>query len=252
MQWVRVEFKGKRVWAAAHPDGNLIAEGGRVPIRYSDKAGATIYRAGVGRIGVVAGAKVQDLPEGRSADDRPAGGGGSGGRRKKGSSGFGSAGKRTAAQAAAAKRQALDDLAALPAGTPVAFTDGACQGNPGPCGAGAVVKLADGTVVERAQSLGIATNNVGELTAVGLALDLLEEAGVDPTTRVVLHTDSKYSLGVLTQGWKAKKNTELILGLRARLKAWPGVEIRWVAGHVGIAENERADQLASGAAARAR
>ncbi len=249
MHWVRVSFKGKRVFAAAHPDGQLIAEGGRVPIRYSDKSGATIYRAGVGRIEPVAGAKAQELPEGQSADDRPQGAGGKG--RRKASSGFGSAGKRTAAQAAAAKAQATKDLAAIPEGTPVAFTDGACRGNPGPCGAGAVVKLADGTVVERAESLGIATNNVGELTAVGLALDLLEEGGVDKASQVVLHTDSKYSLGVLTKGWKAKKNTALILGLRERLKAWPALEIRWVAGHVGIAENERADQLASGAAARA-
>ncbi len=249
MYWVRVSFKGKRVFAAAHPDGQLIAEQGRVPIRYSDKAGATIYRAGVGRIEPVAGARPQELPDGKSADDRPQGAKPK--PRRKGSSGFGSAGKRTAAQAAAAKHQALKDLAAIPDGTPVAFTDGACRGNPGPCGAGAVVKLPDGSVVERAQSLGIATNNVGELTAVGLALDLLEEAGVDPASRVVLHTDSKYSLGVLTQGWKAKKNTELILGLRARLKDWPALQIRWVAGHVGIAENERADRLASGAAERA-
>lgn len=248
MHWVRVSFKGKKVWAAAQPDGQLIAEGGRIPIRYSDKAGVKIYRAGVSGLAPVAGAKPQELPDGKAADDSPRK---TGGTKRKGSSGFGSAGTRTAAQAAAAKAQATQDLAAIPEGTPVAFTDGACRGNPGPCGAGAVVKLADGTMVERAESLGIGTNNVGELHAVGLALDLLEEAGVDSGTRVVLHTDSKYSLGVLSQGWKAKKNTELILGLRARLESWPALEIRWVAGHVGIAENERADQLASGAAHRA-
>lgn len=251
MHWVLVSFKGKKVWAAAQPDGQLIADGGRIPIRYSDKAGVTIYRAGVSGIAPVAGAKPQELPDGKAADDSPKGAGGSRGKKGRGS-GFGSAGNRTAAQAEAAKAQALGQLAAIPEGTHVAFTDGACQGNPGPCGAGAVVLLGDGTVLERGASLGIGTNNVGELTAVGLALDLLEEAGIDPQDPVVLHTDSKYSLGVLTQGWKAKANTALIGGLKTRLKGWPSLQIRWVAGHVGIAENERADALASAAAQRAR
>jgi ribonuclease HI len=248
MQWLRVSFKGKRVWAAAHPDGQLIGEGGRVPIRYSDKSGATIYRAGIGGIGPVAGAKVQELPEGRSADDSPRTKGGRSPSKRKGSSGFGSAGRRTHSQAVAAKAKATADLAAIPAGTHVAFTDGACKGNPGLCGAGAVVRLGDGRILERGTFLGHGTNNIGELTAVGIALDLLEEAGVAPSESVVLHTDSKYSLGVLTQGWKAKANADLIRGLKARLRDWTDLEVRWVAGHVGVTENERADQLATLAA----
>ena len=46
-------------------------------------------------------------------------------------------------------------------------------------------------------------------------------------------------------GWKAKANRELIMGLRDRLEARPGAEIHWVAGHVGIEGNERADALAN-------
>ncbi len=242
MKWKRVTFKGKRVWAAVDEQGRLAADGGRVPIRYSDKANATVYRAGLSRIESVAGEGPRELPPGRSADAA------GGSRSKRGSSGFGSAGRRTAAQAAAARAQASRDLAAIPEGTHVAFTDGACRGNPGPTGAGAVVRLGDGTVLERGLSLGRSTNNVGELTAVGLALDLLEAGGVQPQEAVVLHTDSKYTLGVLTQGWKAKANRELILGLRERLSHWTELEVRWVAGHVGIPENERADELASAAA----
>ncbi len=124
------------------------------------------------------------------------------------------------------------------------FTDGACKGNPGPAGAGAVVKLADGRVLEDSRSCGVATNNVGELTAIDMALDLLEGAGVDPQAGVALFTDSSYAIGVLQKGWKAKANRELILGLRARLKGWPGLSLNWVPGHSGVPENERADQLA--------
>jgi ribonuclease HI len=85
---------------------------------------------------------------------------------------------------------------------------------------------------------------VGELSAVGLALDLLDEADVRPDVQVELMTDSKYANGVLALGWKAKANLELVTALRARLKRRP-VRIHWVAGHVGIPENERADELAN-------
>ena len=234
MAWVRARFKGKDVWAEVGPDGVLVAQGGRTPIRYSDKAGAKVYRAGLSRIEVVDRTPVE-LGAGVSADAA----------KKKGrGSGFGSAGTRTAAQAAAAKQDARARIDALPEGTHLAFTDGACKGNPGPAGSGAVVKLADGRVLEASRALGIATNNVGELTAIDMALDLFEEAGVDRGAAIALFTDSKYSLGVLTLGWKAKANQELILGLRDRLKAWPNLRIEWVAGHVGVPENERADALA--------
>ena len=237
MAWVRAQFKGKSVWAEIGAAGVVVEQGGRTPIRYSDKAGATIYRAGM-RAVEVTDRSPRDLPAGASADDK----------KKKTSSkrgsGFGSAGTRTKAQADAALLDAKARIAALPEGTIVAFTDGACQGNPGPAGAGAVVTLADGTKLEAWRALGIATNNVGELTAVGMAIDLLEEAGVESDAAVSLFTDSKYTKGVLAQGWKAKANRELIGDIRERLQGWPNFTIEWVAGHVGVAENERADELA--------
>jgi ribonuclease HI len=176
-----------------------------------------------------------ELPRGVSADaPKP----------KAGSSGFGSAGTRTKEQAAGAKAAAGELVASFAPDAPVCFTDGACQGNPGPCGAGAVVRLPDGRILERSKALGIGTNNVGELSAVGLALDLLDEAGVPRDLQVELLSDSKYARGVLAQGWKAKANVELIQALKKRL-ADRKVRIHWVAGHVGIAENERADELAN-------
>jgi ribonuclease HI len=59
-----------------------------------------------------------------------------------------------------------------------------------------------------------------------------------------VHTDSQYAIGVLTKGWKAKANQELIAKLRAQLKAHGQVEIVYVPGHAGVLLNERADALA--------
>ena len=86
-------------------------------------------------------------------------------------------------------------------------------------------------------------------TEVGAAwgIDLLEEARVSRDEPVVIFTDSSYSRGVLTQGWKAKANKELIDLTKIRLQAWSRLTVNWVAGHAGIPENERADELAGAA-----
>lgn len=242
MAWSRARFKGQKIWAEVDGAGQLAAAGGRVAIRYSKSAGAKVYRAGSGRVELL-GEPPEDLPDGAAADDRAGGG-----RKKKASgrgSGFGSAGSRTAQQAAMAEAAAKQLIASLADDAVVVFTDGACRGNPGPAGSGALVQLPDGRRGESCKALGTATNNVGELTAIGLALDLLEGAEVDPATTVAVLTDSKYTHGVLVQGWKAKANRELILGLRDRLTGWPNLRLHWVAGHVGIDGNERADALAN-------
>ncbi len=240
MAWKPANFRGKNVWVEVDAAGQPKVDGGRVPMRYSDKAGVKIYRGGMSNVKLAEGSAV-DLPDGVSADAK---GGKGGGRRggKKGS-GFGSAGSRTQAQAAAAAVHARELVANFRDDVAVAYTDGACSGNPGPAGAGAVVKLPDGRRFERHAALGRATNNVGELTAIGLAMDLLDENDFPDDGQIELLTDSKYSHGVLVLGWKAKANKELILGLRDRLKHRK-VRIHWIAGHVGIEENERADALA--------
>ncbi len=248
MGWVRAEFRGQKVWAEVDDAGQAKVVGGRRPIRYSDAAGAKLYGAGASSVRD-SGGPVQDLAPGTPAE--PASGesskreGATSGARTNGrGSGFGSAGTRTAGQAAAAADDARTRIAALPAETILAFTDGACKGNPGPAGSGLVVKLPDGRLIERHRALGQATNNVGELTAIGMALEVLAELDVPPRAPVAVFSDSDYAVKVLTLNWKAKANVELIAGIRSTLKARPGVKLHWVAGHVGIPENERADELA--------
>ncbi len=251
MSWIQADFKGTKVWAEVDEGGKPVEAGGRRAIRYSDAPGAKVYKATAASVKDMGG-PVRALDAGVPADPgggaARSGGGVAGGappRPKNGrGSGYGSAGTRTAAQSAAAATDAKARIAALPAGTVLAFTDGACTGNPGPAGSGAVVRLPDGGVFERHQACGFATNNVGELTAVKLALELLAENGVDPSTPVALFTDSDYTMGVLTKGWKAKANVELIAEIKQALRPWKNLRIEWVAGHVGVADNERADVLA--------
>jgi len=242
MNWRRARFRDKDVWVAVGPDGQPVVEGGRVPMRYSKRGGAKVYRGGASHLSMIDDAPIEVLDEGVSADAAKKAGAG----KKKGKgSGFGSAKTRTKAQQAAAAADLRQRLASLDDGTVVAYTDGGCRGNPGPAGSGVRVELADGRVVEACRSLGRGTNNIAELTAIGMALELLDEAELPAGAKVVLLSDSAYARGVLTQGWKAKKNTELILGLRDALKRRPGVELQWVAGHAGIDGNERADALAT-------
>jgi len=127
----------------------------------------------------------------------------------------------------------------------IIYTDGACSGNPGPCGIG-VVLLSGRHRKEVSEYLGIGTNNVAELTAMLRALQLVK----DRSRSVRLHSDSAYAIGVVSKGWKAKANQELVADLRALSAHFPRLQFVKVAGHAGVPENERADELAREAVAR--
>jgi ribonuclease HI len=102
-----------------------------------------------------------------------------------------------------------------------------------------VVLTPGGERHESYEYLGSATNNIAELTAILRVLEALTQ-----DAKLVLHTDSQYSIGVLTKGWKAKANPELIANVKAALAKVPHMKIRYVEGHAGHAGNERADELA--------
>ncbi|MDN5569140.1 MAG: ribonuclease HI [Paracoccus sp. (in: a-proteobacteria)] len=138
-----------------------------------------------------------------------------------------------------------------------AWTDGACSGNPGPGGWGVLMRAMDGeTVVKERELAGgepATTNNRMELMAAISALETLSRP-----SQIVIVTDSAYVKNGVTQwihgwkrnGWKTAdrkpvKNVELWQRLDEAQKTHT-VEWRWIKGHAGHAENERADELARG------
>ncbi len=138
------------------------------------------------------------------------------------------------------------------------FTDGACKGNPGPGGWGAVLRYGDR---ERELSGGEnpTTNNRMELMAAIAALEALSRpCDVDLTTDSVYVRDgiTKWIHGWKRNGWRTAsrdpvKNAELWQRLDAAA-ARHRIAWHWVKGHAGHPENERADQLACAAAQIAR
>jgi len=130
------------------------------------------------------------------------------------------------------------------------YTDGACSGNPGPGGWGAILKFGD-RVKELSGGEPVTTNNRMELSAAIAALEALKK----PCT-VDLHTDSQYLRnGIMSwiHGWKRNgwrtasrepvKNVELWQRLDQAL-AQHKIVWHWVKGHAGDPDNERADELA--------
>ena len=136
-----------------------------------------------------------------------------------------------------------------------AYTDGACSGNPGPGGWGAILIAKDGETVLKERELNggqaLTTNNQMELMAAISALEALERPSA-----VTVVTDSSYVKDGITSwihGWKKRgwknaakkpvKNEELWKRLDAA-QARHQVTWEWVKGHAGHPENERADELA--------
>jgi ribonuclease HI len=133
----------------------------------------------------------------------------------------------------------------------IVYTDGACSGNPGPGGWGAVL-IWNGKEKELSGGAPQTTNNQMEMQAVIEALNVLNK----PCT-VIIHSDSALIINAFSQGWidswqkrgwrkadkKPVENKELWQDM---LEAMKPHDVKWVKvkGHAGIELNERADQLA--------
>ena len=122
------------------------------------------------------------------------------------------------------------------------YTDGASSGNPGPAGIGIVMRYGEHEK-EISQFIGHATNNIAELQAIKTGLKEIK----NPKLPIRLFTDSSYAMGVLTKGWKPKKNQDLIQSILTLLKNFNDIQFIKVKGHAGHPENELADQLATSA-----
>lgn len=131
------------------------------------------------------------------------------------------------------------------------YTDGSAKGNPGPGGYGIVLEY-KGKIKEMSQGYRRTTNNRMELLAVIVALESLKTDKIV----VAVHSDSKYVIDAIVQGWvfnwekknfKGKKNADLwkrYLALHPRF----AISFHWVKGHNGHPQNERCDTLAVKAA----
>jgi len=207
MPWIEATLRGQRVLARARPDGSLAVEQGRVEIRYKPNDGRA-YKAAAHNLEVTEGVRLLD-------DE--------------------ACGPAEAARASPAKPATHG----VPADAWIAYTDGACSGNPGPAGHGVVLVSPDGKMHEGSEYIGEATNNVAEVTAILRALEWIPQ----DARAIVVHTDSQYAIGVLQKGWKAKANRELVAHTKAVLEA-RRARLVYVPGHQGVALNERADALA--------
>jgi ribonuclease HI len=220
MDWQRMRFKGQLVWVRVDAEGRpVVDEEGRAEMKYRPEE-ERIYRPSPRNLepapGPSAATAKKPPPEPRPLPSRAG--------------------------------PALPPAPARPLLAPEGetihvWTDGACTGNPGPMGIGVVV-IAPGQRRELGQYLGQGTNNIAELTAIERGLTLAEELAPDRQRPVRIYSDSAYAIGLLSRGWKAKANQELVARLRRRTSTFPHLTFVKVAGHAGVPENERCDELA--------
>jgi ribonuclease HI len=210
MGWERFRFKGGKVYARVDDSGELVVDGGLVEIRYRPTDPKS-YRA--------AASKLRPLDSGEPV----------------------SSGPPKASLTRRDRRRRVDaPVAGLPVGAVAAYTDGASGGNPGPAGWGVVLRFGE-HVRELSGYLGPAqTHNIAELWAIKEAL----LAVTDRSRPICVYTDSTYAMGVLSDGWKATANQELVAEIREITGRFSDLHFVKVSGHRSGPDNERADALA--------
>ncbi len=204
-RWIRMWFKSNKAYILCDDQGEPVIENGRAQM---------VYHPDDSRVYAISSANVRPLDDPPPKREKPA--------------------KPSVSKKTSPADEKQTDSRAI-----VVYTDGACSGNPGPAGSG-VVLIWGKHRKEISRYLGTGTNNIAELVAIQIALETITNKNLP----VKLHTDSSYSIGVLKQGWKAKKNQELIENIRQLVAQYPRLELIKVRGHHGVPENERADELA--------
>lgn len=229
---MRKRLRGQEVLARCAADGALVAEAGRVEIRYRPD-GTRAYRAGVRNLEPAGDSTV--LPDEHCAPAEVAPERAAGDGNPVTASAPGSA-RATRGAAQPTPRSAADVIA---------YADGACTGNPGPAGLGALI-IDGASRLELSEYLGHGTNNIAELTAILRVAERLEKE----VRSIEIRTDSQYSIGVLAKGWKAKANQALVAEAKQALSRLRQVRLSYVAGHSGEPGNDRVDELARAAIER--
>lgn len=250
MGQVRMLYRRCKVWVDADEAGRPVLERGLAKIRYraTDAASYSAKEAELSPLppdavaaatGGEQAAATAATDAGSAAAVAAAGAASPGGSRRPRA-------RKSAAKPRQRSARTRSGAAAGGAGeTLVIYADGSCFGNPGPAGLGVLLEWR-GKVKEISRFLGEGTNNIAELTAIEVALLAVKNRRV----RIRIHTDSQYSIGVLSQGWKVNANRELVARIQALMTEFPDLALVKVRGHAGDPRNERVDQLARDAILR--
>ena len=217
MKWLRMLFKHKiKVYAAVEDDScKPIERDGKVPYRYQNKMSAPEYLAVRSNLTMIPGVEPVDLDEDTTEVKPP-----------------------TPRHVPVTEAPALKATDVVPPNTIVVYTDGGASPNPGPAGAG-ILLMYGKHCLEIWEYLGKSTNNVAELTAILRALENIKNKNLP----ILVYSDSKYAIGVLSGTMKANKNQDLIAQVKAEMQKCPNLQLLKVKAHIGIQHNEHVDKL---------
>ena len=210
-KWERMSFKGNKVWVAFTRDGLLLENKDKVLIKYNLTQDYEYW------------IKKESLEPLDQAV--PAGG-------------------KTSPHSSKSPKKG-NHQENLPKDCIHIYTDGASSGNPGPSGIGALLIYHENQK-QISQSIGIATNNIAELSAIKIAISHLKRYDLP----VRIFSDSSYAIGVLTKESQPQANKKLVLEIRHLIQNFKEIKFIKVKGHAGIKENEVADFLATSAILR--
>ncbi len=219
IDWKRMCFKKNKVWMAIDPKQRPVVKNGKVLIKYQLDQD---YEYWILQKNIK---PVDALPSETAA----------GNKRKLNKKSLKPPGKKLVSETGSSVSPDPKDAICI-------YTDGASSGNPGPSGIGVFLRFGEHEK-EISKYIGTATNNVAELEAIRTGLSAVKNTDLP----VRVFTDSSYAYGVLVQGWKARKNQEIIKSIKQMLLEFRDLKFIKVKGHAGIEGNERADLLATSA-----
>lgn len=141
----------------------------------------------------------------------------------------------------------------------IAFTDGSCQPNPGPCGAGSCIFMPyqDNTICLKKPVSSHSSILLGELVAILITIDYLTDEihKANSVSDIHIFSDSQSAIGILKLGWQPTQHKQTVAEIKQKIQQLEQknitVNISWTPGHANIKGNEEADRLAKEASCEA-